>query len=198
MKSVSTICRMANDGWIQAGEVALDWYEVAMIEHKRASQAYNVDFVDLVAFSALASYNASPSMQSSIVARWLEAGTDLPLPNSKQGWDEWITYERTTLSTSKAECYRVAMMEGSVSDAVVLDRHMLRALGGIRYSSEPRGVNEGYNRATERCLTAARRLGVSGCQLQALVWYSQVGYGGPGSEGLIDITSRLGVCDAIA
>ena len=197
MKNVNTICRMANDGWLQAGDIALEWYEIARNEHIEASKAYGVDFIDLVAFSALASYNASPAMQSAIVAEWLETGKDLPLPNARQGWNEWSKYGRTTLSTSKAECYRVAMMEGSVSDAVVLDRHMLRALGGIRYSSEPRGVNEDYNRATDRCLAAARRLGVSGCQLQALVWFSQVGYGGPGSEGLIDITTRLGATDEV-
>ena len=198
MRSIDSICRMANDGWLQAGEVALEWYEVAMEEHLAVSKAYGVDFVDLVAYSALASYNASPAMQSGIVARWLDEGAGLPLPNSQVGWRDWVRYGRTALSTSKAECYRVAMMEGSRSDAVVLDRHMLRALGNLSYSSEPRGVNEDYNRATDRCLAAARRLGVSGCQLQALVWYGVTGYGGPGQEGLIDITSRLGGCDAIA
>lgn len=198
MRSVDTICRMASDGWLTAGEVALDWYGIARDEHLQASRVYGVDFVDLVAFSALASYNASPALQSSIVARWLEDGADLPLPNSQQGWDEWIRYERSTLLTSKAECYRVAMMEGSRSDAVVLDRHMLRALGDLKYSSDPRGVNEEYNRATDRCLAAARRLGISGCQLQALVWYAVTGYGGPGQEGLIDITSKLEGCNAAA
>ena len=191
MKTVNDICTMANDGWLQAGQVALDWYDVARDQHLIAAEVYGVDHHSLFAYSALASYNASPDMQSRFVARWLEDGAELPLPNARQGLDEWLSYGRDTLSTSKAECYRVAMSEGSQSDAVVLDRHMLRALGGLKYSSQPRGVNEAYNQATDRCLAASRRLGVSGCQLQALVWYSQVGYGGPGQEGFINITDHL-------
>jgi hypothetical protein len=195
MRSVSELCKMASDGYLHAGSVALDWYDIAREEHLAASDVTGVPFSELVAVSALASYNASPAMQSKFVADWLINDTPLPLPNSRDALDQWIRYGRSTLATSKAECYRVAMAEGSVSDAVVIDRHMLRALSSpgdvLKYSSAPRGVNERYNVATDRILAAARRLGVSGCQLQALVWYAQTGYDADDRTGLIDLRSRL-------
>jgi hypothetical protein len=190
---------MANDGWLHAGQVALEWYDIARDEHMAASDITGVPFYELVAVSALASYNASPAQQSKIVAEWLLDDAPLPLPNSRDALDQWVRYGRDTLATSKAECYRVAMAEGSGSDAVVIDRHMLRALSSpgdeLKYSSAPRGVNERYNVATDRILAAARRLGVSGCQLQALVWYEQTRYSPEDPAGLIDLRSRLGaVC----
>ena len=199
MKSVNELCRMASNGWLHAGQVALDWYDIARDEHLVASDAFGVPFAELVAVSALASYNASPAQQSKIVAEWLVDDAPLPLPNSRDALEQWVRYGRHTLATSKAECYRVAMAEGSGSDSVVIDRHMLRALSSpgdeLRYSAAPRGVNERYNAATDRILAAARRLGVSGCQLQALVWYDQTRYDADDPAGLIDLRSRLGaVC----
>jgi 23S rRNA G2069 N7-methylase RlmK/C1962 C5-methylase RlmI len=197
MKSVNELCRMASNGWIHAGQVALDWYDIARDEHLAASDAFGVPFPELVAVSALASYNASPAMQSKIIAEWLTDDTPLPLPNSRAALDQWVRYGRDTLATSKAECYRVAMAEGSRSNAVVIDRHMLRALSSpsdeLKYSSAPRGVNERYNIATDRILATAHRLGVSGCQCQALIWYEQTGYNPDDPTGLIDLRSRLGV-----
>jgi hypothetical protein len=187
---------MANNGWLHAGEVALEWYDIARDEHLFASDAFGVPFAELVAVSALASYNASPAMQSKIIAEWLVDDAPLPLPNSRDALEQWIRYGRNTLQTSKAECYRVAMAEGSQSDSVVIDRHMLRALSSpgdqLKYSSQPRGVNERYNLATDRILAASRRLGVSGCQLQALVWYDQTGYDADDPSGVIDLRSRTG------
>ena len=89
------------------------------------------------------------------------------------------------------------MLEGSRSDAVVIDRHILRAIG-LTYSAMPRGENDNYNRATDRVLKAGRILGASGCQTQALVWYYQTAIAGQayGENGLVDIRrySRRELC----
>ncbi len=194
MKNVNSIVKMAIAGYDIAGEIALDWYDIArdsLIES--IDGRYDIDLETVACYSAAASFNASPAMQSRITAQWLDNGDCGLLPNAREAFDAWIMRGGSHnpingLKSSKAECYRVAMLEGSKSDAVVIDRHMLRAIG-LKYSSQPRFANDNYNRATDRILRAGRILGASGCQTQALVWYWQTAKAGKayGVDGLVDI-----------
>ncbi|MCP4888506.1 MAG: hypothetical protein GY904_18065, partial [Planctomycetaceae bacterium] len=159
MKNVNSIVKMAIAGYDIAGEVALDWYDIArdsLIES--IAGRHDVDLETVACYSAAASFNASPAMQSRITAQWLDGGECGLLPNAREAFDAWIRRggshsPMNGLRSSKAECYRVAMVEGSKSDAVVIDRHMLRAIG-LTYSAKPRFANDDYNRATDRILRA--------------------------------------------
>ena len=203
MKNVKEIGHMAEIGLDLAGDVALNWYETARVEHLkawdlhtgRAPDASERDLLFMV--SALASYNASPAAQSRLVAEWL-AFDDLSgfLPNTSHGFDYFRNHG--VLGSSKAECYRVSMQHGG-GDAVVIDRHMLRALSSdpstpLTYSSKPRGMNPVYNQATRRVILAGKALGLDGCQCQAAIWYAQV-YSTTGkvygADGEIDIVRHL-------
>ena len=194
MKTVRSIVTMAIDGHHIAGETAMNWYDIARDAHIEAIRGIaGISLETVTAYSALASYNASPNRQSQVVATWLFLGRCELLPNAQTSWDQWRRFGWSELRSSKAECYRRAMLEGSRSDSIVLDRHMLNALGDpgrpLPYSASPVGENDAYNRATDRCLQAARILGISGCQLQAMVWYWQTSKNGMeyGKNGVVDI-----------
>ena len=199
MRSIEKLTDMAIHGLTLAEEDVLQWYDIARDEHERLWRAMGGDSYglrDLYAISALASYNASPARQCQIVEEWIVGGCDpeLPgfLPNAREGLDAWNRHGK--LLTAKAEAYRIAMMEGSQSDSVVLDRHMLRACG-LKYSSKPLGADPAYNLAASRVRKAGRSLGISGAQCQAAIWYSQVWSTSGrvyGDEGLIRLS--LPVC----
>jgi hypothetical protein len=194
---VKTAIVMADMGLELSGKDALDWYDIARESHHDAWRMLSGGDAPewLFALSSAASFNASPSSQCRILADYLETGSvDSFLPNSVDSFESFL--RSGAMPSSKAECYRVAMLEGSRSDSVVVDRHMLRALavsGELPYSSAPRGKNTVYNVATRRVLKAAKVLGISGCQCQAAIWYAQLASRGKlyGSEGLIDIVGEL-------
>ena len=194
---VKTAIVMADMGIELSNRDALCWYDIARESHHDAWRILSGENAPqwLFALSSAASFNASPSAQSRIVADYLETGSvGSFLPNSIESFENYL--RSGSMPSSKAECYRIAMSEGSRSDSVVIDRHMLRALavsGELPYSSAPRGKNMIYNIATRRVLKAARVLGISGCQTQAAIWYAQLASRGKlyGSEGLIDIVGEL-------
>ena len=204
MKNVIDIIRMAEMGLDLAGDTATEWYNVARDSHLEAwelhtgREANKADKQLLFAVSALASYNASPAAQSRLFAEWLALdSTDGFLPNTSIGFEHFARHG--VLGTSKAEAYRLAMMNGSGSDSVVLDRHMLRALSSdhakpLTYSSKPVGAHPVYNMATRRVIQAGKALGLSGCQCQAAIWYAQV-YATTGkvygTDGEIDVVRHL-------
>ena len=204
MKNVLDIVRMAETGLDLAGDTATEWYNVARDSHLEAwklhtgRDATKADKHLMFAVSALASYNASPAAQSRLFAEWLALDSlNGFLPNTAQGFEYFAHHGK--LGTSKAEAYRLAMMQGSDSDSVVLDRHMLRALSSdpnnaLTYSSKPVGANPVYNLATRRVIQAGKALGLSGCQCQAAIWYAQV-YATTGkvygADGEIDIVRHL-------
>jgi len=194
---------MADHGLELVGDTALTWYGDARDSHLEAWKLHTgrdasvADQSILFMISALASYNASPAAQSRLVAEWMvNDDTSGFLPNTSHG----IAYfqRHGILGSSKAECYRMAMQEGG-GNHVVIDRHMLRALGDcpdrpMAYSSKPRGANAVYNLATRRIVKAAKAMGIEPAACQAAVWYSQVFettgkvYG---SDGVIDIVGNL-------
>ncbi len=202
MKTVLDIVRMADAGLELVGDVAINWYENARVEHLRAykmhtgKEATQADQDILFMMSALASYNASPAAQSRLVAEWM-AFDDISgfLPNTSHGLEHFQRHG--ILGSSKAECYRLAMQNGG--GYVVIDRHMLRALGDgpnqpMTYSNKPRGGNAAYNLATRRIKKAGMAMGIDCAAVQAAVWYKQVHdttgkiYG---DDGIIDITRHL-------
>ena len=195
MRSVQALADTAVHGLTLAEDDVMQWYDIAMEEHAELWGAIGGDSYglhDLFAVSALASYNASPARQCQILTEWIADGMDpeLPgfLPNAREGMAAWNRHGR--LLTAKAEAYRIAMMEGSQSDSVVLDRHMLRACD-LKYSSRPLGAEPAYNLAASRVRKAGRMLGISGAQCQAAIWYSQVWSTSGrvyGSEGLIRLS----------
>ena len=211
MKRVIDVIRMAEQGLNLAGDTATQWYSVARDSHLEAWKLHTgrdanaADIELMFAVSALASYNASPAAQSRLFAEWLALDSlDGFLPNTSQGFEHFARHG--VLGTSKAEAYRIAMMQGSDSDSVVLDRHMLRALSSdpskpLTYSPKPVGANPVYNLATRRVVQAGKVLGLSGCQCQAAIWYAQV-YSTTGkvygADGEIDIVRHLRDLEVLA